>query len=101
MRQSSGSARQVNTMGATLPQVSILLLGAVAALVTPCRSFVIPHESMNLHHLSSHNVTSSELMLSVIVNQMALLRMLNQTSNYWSARKFPLARVRIITRGEM
>ncbi|MPC58520.1 hypothetical protein E2C01_052526 [Portunus trituberculatus] len=80
MRQSSAGTQEVNTMRATLPQASVLLLGGVVAvLVGPCRSSVT-QEPINNDQLSSHTPPSAELIQSVMVNQMTLLRMLNQSS---------------------
>lgn len=66
-------------MGATHPAASVLLVGVVGVLVAPCCSSAL-HEPINNHQLSRDSMTSSELILSMVVNQMTLLRMLNQSS---------------------
>lgn len=89
MHQSSASAHEVNTMEAKLAQVSVLLLGVVVAvLVGPCSS--VTQEPMNNREPSSHTQTSSELLQSVMVNQMTLLRILNQSSTNCSPGEFSL-----------
>ncbi|XP_045106146.1 tetranectin-like [Portunus trituberculatus] len=78
-------------MRATLPHASVLLLGVVVAvLVGPCRSSVT-QEPMNNDQLSSHTPTSAELIQSVMVNQMTLLRMLNQSSINCSPNELAMA----------